>query len=57
MDAGDLLARTFARYPLNGDRLVQTGYTELPYRHAISPCGTVPNPLYTVRPIAPPDGW
>ncbi|GAA4004784.1 IucA/IucC family protein [Allokutzneria multivorans] len=57
MDAGDLLGPTFARYPLNGDRLVQTGYVELSYRHAIHPNGTVPNPLHSVTPIPPRDGW
>ncbi|HEY8371317.1 MAG TPA: IucA/IucC family protein [Pseudonocardiaceae bacterium] len=57
MAAGDLLGPSFARYPLNGDRLLQTGYAELPYRHAIAPRGEVPNPLYTVSPIPPGDGW
>lgn len=45
MAAGDLLSPTFARYPLNGDRLVSTGYAELPHRHAITANGEVPNPL------------
>lgn len=53
MAQGDLLGPTFARYPLNGDRLVQTGYAELSYRHAIAPHGELPNPLYEVTSIAP----
>jgi len=57
MDAGDLLGPSFARYPLNGDRLLQTGYAELPYRHAIAPNGEVPNPLHGIAALAPPDGW
>ncbi|SDN70099.1 IucA/IucC family protein [Allokutzneria albata] len=57
MDDGDLLGPTFARYPLNGDRLLQTGYAELSYRHAIHPNGTVPNPLHSVAAIPPIDGW
>jgi siderophore synthetase component len=57
MDAGDLLGPTFARYPLNRDRLLQTGYAELPYRHAIAPNGEVPNPLYTATTVPPLDGW
>ncbi|SHG13775.1 IucA/IucC family protein [Streptoalloteichus hindustanus] len=57
MAEGDLLSPTFARYPLNGDRLVQTGYTELAHRHAIAPRGEVPNPLHTVAALPPADGW
>ncbi|MFB9902996.1 IucA/IucC family protein [Allokutzneria oryzae] len=57
MDAGDLLGPTFARYPLNGDRLLQTGYAELSYRHAIHPKGTVPNPMHSVVAVPPTDGW
>ncbi|GGM72506.1 siderophore biosynthesis protein IucA [Longimycelium tulufanense] len=57
MAVGTLLAPTFGRYPLNGDRLLQTGYAELPYRHAIAPRGKIPNPLYPISSIPPPDGW
>lgn len=45
MSAGDLLAPRLPRYPLNADRLLQTGYGERAFRHSIAPCGTVPNPL------------
>ncbi|MCP2258412.1 Siderophore synthetase component [Streptoalloteichus tenebrarius] len=57
MAEGDLLSPTFARYPLNGDRLLQTGYAELPHRHAIQPRGEIPNPLHRVATLPPPDGW
>lgn len=57
MAAGDLLTPTFARYALNGDRLLRTGYAELPMRHAIAPTGEIPNPLHPVRGVEPPDGW
>lgn len=43
--AGDLLAAELPRYPLNGDRLLQTGYADRAVRHAIAPAGTIPNPL------------
>ncbi|WP_422647371.1 IucA/IucC family protein [Actinoalloteichus caeruleus] len=57
IEAGSLTVPEFPRYPLNGDRLVQTGYAELPYRHAIRPRGAVPSPLRDVPPLPPPDGW
>ncbi|APU14463.1 IucA/IucC family protein [Actinoalloteichus fjordicus] len=53
MEQGSLLGPTFARYPLNGDRLVQTGYAELSYRHAIAPHGELPNPLHDVATVYP----
>jgi siderophore synthetase component len=53
MRRGDLLSPTFARYPLNGDRLVGTGYTDLPHRQAIAPNGTVANPLFLEETVTP----
>ncbi|WNV86614.1 IucA/IucC family protein [Umezawaea sp. Da 62-37] len=57
IDAADLLGASFPHYPLNGDRLLVTGYAEQADHRSVRPKGEIPNPLATATPIAPPDGW
>lgn len=57
IDAVDLLGPSFPHYPLNGDRLLVTGYAEQPAHRSVRPVGEVPNPLATATALAPPDGW
>jgi siderophore synthetase component len=57
IEAACLLGPSFPRYPLNGDRLLVTGYAEQPHHRSVRPSGEVPNPLTSVAGIAPPDGW
>ncbi|MEO6085163.1 MAG: IucA/IucC family protein [Umezawaea sp.] len=57
IDAVDLLGPSFPHYPLNGDRLLVTGYAEQPAHRSVRPVGEVPNPLATTTGLAPPDGW
>ncbi|MCS7479643.1 IucA/IucC family protein [Umezawaea endophytica] len=57
IDAVDLLGPRLPHYPLNGDRLLVTGYAEQPAHRSVRPSGEVPNPLAAVTGIEPPDGW
>ncbi len=57
IDAVGLLGSSFPHYPLNGDRLLVTGYAEQPGHRSVRPSGEVPNPLAAATAIAPPDGW
>ncbi|MFD9739033.1 IucA/IucC family protein [Umezawaea sp. NPDC059074] len=57
IDAVGLLGGSFPHYPLNGDRLLVTGYAEQASHRSVRPVGTVPNPLAAAEPIAPTDGW
>jgi siderophore synthetase component len=57
IDAACLLGPSFPHYPLNGDRLLVTGYAEQAHHRSVRPSGEVPNPLMTVTGIRPPDGW
>lgn len=56
MDEGSLTAPEFLRYPLNGYRIT-LGYQDLTARPPVPRRGTLPNPLHSVTPIPPADGW
>ncbi|NUT53890.1 MAG: IucA/IucC family protein, partial [Saccharothrix sp.] len=56
MDEGSLTAPEFLRFPLNGYRIT-LGYRDLAARPPVPRTGTLPNPLHTVAPIPPADGW
>lgn len=57
IDETGLLGPSFAHYPLNGDRLLVTGYAELANHRSVRPKGEVPNPLASVQGVRPTDGW
>jgi len=57
IDAVGLLGEVFPHYPLNGDRLLVTGYAEQASHRSVRPVGTVPNPVAVAVAVAPPDGW
>ncbi|QNE22398.1 IucA/IucC family protein [Kribbella qitaiheensis] len=56
LSATALLGETFARYPLNGYRLT-SGYADLATRPPVPVTGRMPNPLFSVDPIAPVRPW
>lgn len=56
MDEGSLTTPEFLRYPLNSYRIT-LGYQDLTARPPVPSTGTLPNPLHSVVPVPPADGW